>query len=315
MEEMTSQDNSQKPILVTGSHRSGTTWVGRMLASSPKVVYIHEPFNLSHDIGICGAQFEHWFTYICKQNEHKYFKQIKDTIEFRYNIFGKLKISKKSEPVSREVRNYLQFVRYRRNNMRPLLKDPIAVFSAEWLSLKFDMETIVMIRHPAAFAGSLKMKNWTHPFSHFLAQPLLMNEYLYPFENEIRYFVDDERDIIDQAALLWKLIHYMILKFKENQPNWLFVRHEDLSRNPIFGFETMFNKVGLEFSERVAETVKNHSSLNSLPNSESRYFKDVQRNSVSNIWTWRDRLTSSEIERIKSRVHEISEQYYSDDEW
>ena len=32
-----------KPILVTGSHRSGSTWVGKMLATSPSVNYIHEP--------------------------------------------------------------------------------------------------------------------------------------------------------------------------------------------------------------------------------------------------------------------------------
>ena len=36
-----------RPILVTGSHLSGTTWVGRMIAVSPCVAYLHEPFNLN----------------------------------------------------------------------------------------------------------------------------------------------------------------------------------------------------------------------------------------------------------------------------
>ena len=134
---MTNQYRSVKPILVTGSHRSGTTWVGRMIATSPNVIYIHEPFNLNHDIGICGAQFEHWFTYICEQNAHRYQKQIKNTVEFRYNLLGKLKVSRKTDVVKSEVRNYFEFMRYRHANMRPLLKDPIAIFSAEWLSSKF----------------------------------------------------------------------------------------------------------------------------------------------------------------------------------
>src|SRR5262245_36354035 len=34
-----------RPILVTGSQRSGSTWVGQMLASHPRVVYFWEPFN------------------------------------------------------------------------------------------------------------------------------------------------------------------------------------------------------------------------------------------------------------------------------
>ena len=43
-----------KPILVTGSHRSGTTWVGKMLAATGSVGYIHEPFNLKNRPGICS---------------------------------------------------------------------------------------------------------------------------------------------------------------------------------------------------------------------------------------------------------------------
>ena len=34
------------PILVTGSHRSGSTWVGKMLSVAPHVAYIHEPIIL-----------------------------------------------------------------------------------------------------------------------------------------------------------------------------------------------------------------------------------------------------------------------------
>ena len=38
-------NNTANPILVTGSHRSGTTWAGQMLATAPGIGYIHEPFN------------------------------------------------------------------------------------------------------------------------------------------------------------------------------------------------------------------------------------------------------------------------------
>ena len=37
--------SSGRPILVTGAHRSGTTWVGKMLALAPGVGYVHEPFS------------------------------------------------------------------------------------------------------------------------------------------------------------------------------------------------------------------------------------------------------------------------------
>ena len=38
-------DMTRIPILVTGSHKAGTTWVGEMLAASRRVGYISEPFN------------------------------------------------------------------------------------------------------------------------------------------------------------------------------------------------------------------------------------------------------------------------------
>ena len=72
-----------RPILVTGAHRSGSTWVGRMIATSPRVTYLHEPFNLKHDMGLCRTQFDCWFTYVCERNESAYQRDLRDTIGLR----------------------------------------------------------------------------------------------------------------------------------------------------------------------------------------------------------------------------------------
>lgn len=39
---------------------------------------------------------------------------------------------------------------------RPLVKDPFALFSAEWFADNFDAEVIVIVRHPAAVVSSIK---------------------------------------------------------------------------------------------------------------------------------------------------------------
>ena len=64
--------NRQNPILVTGSPRSGATWTGKMIAASPSVGYIWEPFNLFTRPGVCGAGFPYWFTYVSDKNEAPY---------------------------------------------------------------------------------------------------------------------------------------------------------------------------------------------------------------------------------------------------
>ena len=58
-----------KPILVTGSHRCGSTWIGKVIATSPSVDYIHEPFNGMCRPGKCSVKFPHTFTYITDNNE------------------------------------------------------------------------------------------------------------------------------------------------------------------------------------------------------------------------------------------------------
>src|SRR4029453_10926731 len=62
----------RRPLLVTGAHRSGTTWVGRMIDLSPEGGYINEPFNPHHQPGICGCRFPLWFQYVNRDNEHHF---------------------------------------------------------------------------------------------------------------------------------------------------------------------------------------------------------------------------------------------------
>ncbi|MEJ2758147.1 MAG: glycosyltransferase family 2 protein [Anaerolineales bacterium] len=57
------------PILVTGVHRSSTTWVGKMLTANKQYVYISEPLNVLHRRGIMRQPVDHWYTYINQANE------------------------------------------------------------------------------------------------------------------------------------------------------------------------------------------------------------------------------------------------------
>jgi len=76
-----------RPILVTGSHRSGTSWVGQTLAQAPGVFYVHEPFNLDRppSRGICNIKPEHWFTHITTESEASYYRALENTIHLRYD--------------------------------------------------------------------------------------------------------------------------------------------------------------------------------------------------------------------------------------
>ena len=140
------------------------------------------------------------------------------------------------------------------------MKDPIAAFSSSWLASTFDMATIVLVRHPAGFASSLKRLGWSHPFNDFLAQPALMEERLQAFEGEIARMAKVEHDIVDQASLLWRMIYSVLLEYRRAHPDWIVVRHEDLALDPVGGFAGLYRRLGLCYSEDIRRRVRWYSS-------------------------------------------------------
>jgi hypothetical protein len=310
-----------RPILVTGSHRSGSTWVGRMIGASPQVAYIHEPFHLNHNLGFCGAQWDYWFQYICADNEAQYRRFFEKTTRLQYHWIPSWKLVMDAEYRRKVLGDRAFFAEKRAAGCRPLLKDPIALFSADWLATRFDMDVVVMIRHPAAFAYSLKKAGWFHNFRHFLDQPLLMRDHLHPFAAEIEAFIaGDEvpggghgRSILEHAALLWKLIHYRIATYQDQFPHWQFVRHEDLSLEPLTGFRQIFDQLGLDFGDSVQRKIMDYSSEKN-PSVEPSLFA-LKRNSKANAYTWKEKLSAEEIAFIREQVGNWSDRFYRADEW
>ena len=239
-----------KPILVTGSHRSGTTWAGKMLAVAPGTAYIFEPFNPKTKFGVTSGEFKYWFKYVGEENSLSYKTVIDNVIRYKYPLNNNIAKIKTVRNVVEVLRDQGLFFFYKLRNNTPIIKDPIAIFSSEWLSKNFDMNVLIMIRHPAAFCSSLKIKNWMFEFKNFLEQPLLMKKYLGKFENEIRDYTENPKNIIEQAILLWKCIYHTVNMYQENHPEWMFVRHEDLSLDSVNQFRLIYKAFGLEFTHR-----------------------------------------------------------------
>ena len=304
--------NTKKPILITGSHRSGTTWAGNMLCAAPKAAYVHEPFNINPML-FNPCDFEHWFEYICVQNEAKYLEKLRNLIAFKYPLLSSLKKASSARDIAKIFRNYGQFLYFNANNYTPVLKDPIALFSASWLAETFDMNVLVMIRHPAAFCSSLKLKDWQFDFTYFLNQPLLMEEYLTPFDDEIKAHVAEKKDIISQAILLWNCIHHTIGIYQEKHPSWTFLKHEDLSLDPVSEFKKVYQSFDLEFTEKVNAAIEASSGTHNPTEQQSN--NEFVRNSKANITNWKSRLTEAEIELIKEKTGDVSKKFYNESEW
>lgn len=305
---------TRKPILVTGSHRSGTTWAGKNLALAPNTGYIHEPFNIGIHLGVVGTPFRHWFQYISDDNSHgKYKKALDKVIHYRYPLLNNLARNRTLGGAKLIWKDQKHTLLHKIRSDTPIVKDPIAFFSADWLGRTYGMNVLVMIRHPAAFCSSLKIKNWAFNFNNFLDQPLLMERYLRGFEEEIREYARDEKGIIDQGILLWNCIHHTVTVYQQEHPEWVFARHEDLSHDPERHFESIFRKFGLEFTPEVKAAIAQNSGSHNP--SEQQADDEFRRDARKNIYNWRNRLDEDEIARIKNGTAEVSRRFYGSQEW
>jgi hypothetical protein len=305
------------PILVTGSHRSGSTWAGRTLASATDIGYINEPCHLRHRPGICRARFRYWFPYICRDNEQPYLEAFRDTLSFRYSLRAELEALRTPKDVARLGRDWGNYAWHRWRDARPLVKDPIAVFSAPWLHERFGAEVVVLIRHPAAFAWSLKRLDWTFPFDHLLHQPLLMRNLLAPFAEEIDRYARRPPDIVEQAILLWRVIHHVIAGYKARYPGWLFVRLEDLASDPDARFRELCERFSIPYegsvSRAVVDSTRSSNPIEVEKGTSGR--SSIRRHSRASIQAWKSRFPSTEVTRIRNGVESVSRLFYGDDDW
>ena len=306
-----------KPLLVTGAIRSGTGWVGQVLAASPTPLgYIWEPFSPRHRPGTLAINWPHWFPYVCAENAEPLVPAIERSLRFDYQAGAELAAVRSVKDAGRMARDLTRWRGHRRRGAAALYKDPIAIFSAEWLAGRFDMDVVVTVRHPCAFAGSIKRLHWayTKRFGDLLAQPLLMRDFLSGYEGPLRAYSEREQDIVDQAILLWNVQTEAIARHRRRHDSeWVFVRLEDISREPVARFRDIFERLGVTWNDRVEELVRETSDA-SNPAEASRP-DSVRRDSAAHITNWKRRLTDDEIARVRAGTEHLWTAFYDDGDW
>ncbi len=306
-------DLNLRPILVTGAHRTGTTWVGKMLAANPQTAYISEPLNVLHRPGVLRAKVQYWYMYLCNENEDCYLSSFRQLLDFRYHLLDEVKSLRSRKDFMRMGRDLDIFLRGRIFHQRALLKDPFAVFSLPWFAGGLNCEIVVTVRHPAAFASSLKRLNWPFDFSDLWNQPLLMRDHLEPYRKEMQSIAKD--DIIGQAALLWTMIYRVVHSTLERIPSIRVVRHEDLSLNPAAGYRKLYGELGLDFTPRVERTILDSSNSGNPAELSRGKVHSVKLDSRANLENWKRRLSPEEIARVRRVTEEVAHLYYPEVSW
>jgi len=302
----------RRPILVTGAHRTGTTWVGDMLARARRMYYVHEPFSPNRggtgDHANGQTIFDRWYSFIDDENTEDIRARLEQEI---FDGPEAMTAKGESDLANAEVdsprvglldsaRKALRPLRRGVDPILPVVKDPVALLSAPWLARHFDMNVVVMVRHPAAFAASIARQGWAFPFADLASQPRLMSGPLKEFADVILDFAKTEREILEQAGLIWKILYSVVIEYRREHSDWHFVVYEDLARDPAAGFRNLYSKMGLRGVDpalRLLEAERRASP------------------SLHDPKGWQRELDPVAIMRLREATDPVWREFYRDGDW
>jgi hypothetical protein len=205
------------------------------------------------------------------------------------------------------------FVRSR--GLRPLVKEPHAVFSAEWFARRLGSDVVVTVRHPAAVVSSWKRLEWDFDFANLLAQPALVRDLLGPFRSDMERALEPSHDLVDRVALLWNVVYRTVAGYREVFPDFHIVRQEDLSREPMEGYRALYEALGLPLTREAESAIAAASSAANPKETTVERPHETRLDSRANLTSWKRRLTDGEVERIRKVTEETAALFYGGNEW
>lgn len=302
-----STKSGSKVILVTGSNRSGSTWVGKVIESAGGVYNCIEPLNPNRVKRFRKHSMPVWYPKLVADQQNDLCKEVNAIYNYYLNG-GILNLLISGITGFEEHKGFKAMKRVFQKNRSDwkLLKDPTALFCAPHLMKTFDAVPVIIIRHPAAYALSIKEKNWWFDFDNFLQQDHFFANGLENLKEEVLWFKKSEsnRSIIENAALLWKVFYQQVWLYMQEYPDWIYVRHEDLSVYPNKYFSSIFNTIGLPFTSRTQEYLIQSTKAGNQD--QDKWHRD----SVMNAQKWKSILSGQEQKLILSIVDSVSRHYY-----
>lgn len=291
--------NSEVPILVTGAHRSGTTWTSKMLGLAKDTIVAEEPFNVEPGNFALGGLADHHFIYAPELDQ----VEAERTFRMIYNketgrIFKR-----------RSIQHYLKCSRAG----RLIIKDPIACLSSAWIADRFDIDVVAMVRHPCAFTESLRRMNWEPDLSQlFTSQRMLVKDFLKPMMPLIRAC---DTDFDSRCAVTWKILYHVLSHFIAAHPRWIVKTHEALSLEPIEEFQDLYARLSLPWSDDVARKIEAYTGCENRRSVEARKHHCLHRDSRANAFRWKHQMTVEQIQHIKNITYPEWTEHYTEAHW
>lgn len=302
-------------IFVTGAPRSGTTFVGHTLSSPLEVDYIHEPFN--PDCGI--PSIDRRFLYLRPDgSDAELYRESIDGL-FRYQVRLRTGYYPEDSALKRAAKSvvgsrgpfYLRLAKLNPFHTAAVIKDPIGCLLTAYLSERHGVKPVIMVRHPVAVAASVKRLGWSPDLAFVTGQPHLVEDHLHA--DPLREA--DTDTAIRASAWEWRVLNTVLLAEARRHPDWLVVRHEDLSEDPVTTFRELFEKLDLPWTAAVRRRIVRRTSGRNPKEARRGRTQDFSRDSRGLLDLRLGMLSADERREVFEIAGNVAPDLYSEDSY
>ena len=302
------EKKSDRPILITGGPRSGTTFVGRVFESSNEIFEIYEPFNdeFTYNLDLPSrffritdeqtAQFKPRFDRMMSLADRR--RRLALLPRGAVDRFRSTKDLAGSLALKKLAQNPSTFLSARRLS----IKDPLAFYSSDWIAKHCNAAVIVMLRHPCGVISSFEKLGWDPETPSLVDTPLPLSEGL--LDDDIARWRANRDDRIGALILQWKIFAQASLDFHTKHPEWMFVLHRDVCNYPNEMFKLMFEHAELDIDENVGAEIEKLTEGQISGNTNHTQHSLVRNSSLLST-AWKGELSAEVQERILKETEDL----------
>lgn len=272
-------DEGQRPVLVLGHHRSGTTWVGSILgAATGHVALPGELSNPSSGYRLGGQRLSPYVT--------------PDRLDRPRTDAALDRLARRPHRSLFSRRGLGGWVVPRRWHRVPVFKDPLGARIAGYLADALDARVVVVVRHPAATWMSLRRVGWDETLP----------------DREVIGDAGGAGDELARFGDLWSTV-YGELTAEATHRGWPVVRHEDLALDPTGAYAQLCARLGVPFDDQLqAQLRRTTGGAQTTPSDQVVH--QLERDSAAVVDAWRDRIGSDELARVETVTAPVASRWY-----
>ncbi|MBJ6801041.1 sulfotransferase domain-containing protein [Geomonas propionica] len=214
-------------IIVAGSGRSGTTWLGNVIAGDDRRI-IFEPFECRRVTEFAELGMRPYFP--ATEPQPQWHPKVEALFSGRIGNDWTDQDRKRLAP--------------ERDTGGVVIKEIRANGMLAWLSNNFPCRIVYLVRHPYAVIASRVKQQWDSHLEAYLSQPRMVQDFLEPYLPVI----ESAQGSVQRHAVMWCLENLVPLGQMPSYP-WLFCRYEDLAVHPEAEARRLLGLLGLEFTE------------------------------------------------------------------